>query len=76
MELIGVFIIRTETRLERELGQLLEQDACTQVIEKGLGANDVPGNTHILRVPISDRDEAWWRSLPDKLNRLLRNVGY
>jgi len=67
-ELVGAFIIRSEMRLERALGQFLEQEPCTQVLEKGLGANDVPGNTHLLRVPISDRDETWWDSLPDRLN--------
>jgi Uri superfamily endonuclease len=67
-ELIGACLLRSPRRLERELGQLLEHDPNTEVIEKGLGANDVPGNTHILRV---HADESWWRALPQKLLPLL-----
>ena len=46
------------------LAKWLEQDSHTQVIERGLGANDVPGNTHLLRVCA---DESWWRTLPAEL---------
>jgi Uri superfamily endonuclease len=68
VEIAGIFVLRSELRLEREMGQLLEQEPCTRVIERGLGANDVPGNTHLLRV---DADESWWLSLPEKLQCLL-----
>ncbi len=68
VEITGVFVLRSETRLERELGQFLEQEPCTQILERGLGANDVPGNTHLLR---AEADEAWWLALPEKLQCLL-----
>ena len=63
-EIAGFSAIRSAERLEGRLAKTLEQDSHTQVIERGLGANDVPGNTHVLRVCA---DESWWRSLPAKL---------
>ena len=64
-ELTGACIIRTGERLEARLGQFLERDPRTFVFEEGLGANDVPGNTHILRLAGGD---AWWTSLPQRLS--------
>ncbi len=66
--LTHVILIRSPLRLEPQLGQRLEQDPCTHILEKGLGANDVPGNTHLLQVKA---DEAWWLSLLDALHQSL-----
>ncbi len=63
-ELVGVVAIRSRRRLEDRLAKRLEKDVHTQIIERGLGANDVPGNTHLLRV---SGEEAWWASLPELL---------
>ena len=63
-ELVGISAIRSRKRLEDRLAKRLEEDSHTWVIERGLGANDVPGNTHLLRV---NATEAWWASLPDLL---------
>ena len=63
-EIEGFSAIRSAERLEDRLAKELEQDSHTQVIERGLGANDVPGNTHLLRVC---GDGLWWESLPAKL---------
>ena len=63
-ELVGLFAIRSRERLEDRLAKQLEQDPHTGVIERGLGANDVPGNTHLLHVSTT---EAWWASLPKLL---------
>ena len=63
-ELVGVFAIRSRKRLEGRLAKQLEEDPHTGVIERGLGANDVPGNTHLLHVSAT---EGWWASLPDLL---------
>ncbi len=63
-EIVGFLAIRSPERLEDRLAKRLEQDSITQVIERGLGANDIPGNTHLLRVRT---DESWWGSLPAKL---------
>ena len=70
-ELVGAVILRTRAKIERELGRLLLNDPCAAIIEKGLGANDIPGNTHILKI---DAEEAWWRQLPMKTAPLL-NIG-
>ena len=68
-ELTGICAIRSRVRLEDRLAKQLEEDAHTGVIERGLGANDVPGNTHLLHVSAT---EAWWTSLPDLLARVHR----
>ena len=63
-EIVGVYAIRTSERLESRIAKQLERDSHTEVIERGLGANDVPGNTHVLCVRA---DEPWWASLPIQL---------
>lgn len=65
-EIISVFIIRSDRKLEAELSQFLEND--TSVFEKGLGANDIPGATHILRVKA---DKTWWEDLANRLKIFL-----
>ena len=67
-DLTHVIAIRSNVRLEPMIGRVLEEDPCTSIVEKGLGASDVHGNTHLLRVL---GDEGWWRSLPERLQRLL-----
>ena len=64
-ELTGACVIRTPNHLEERLGRFLECDPNTIVIEKGLGANDVPGNTHLLGLAAGD---AWWTMLPERLS--------
>jgi Uri superfamily endonuclease len=55
-----VYAIRSEVRLERAIGERLLADPHTHVFEKGLGANDLPGNTNILHVGAG---EHWWDEL-------------
>ena len=62
-ELINICAIRSFERLENRIAKWLEGDPHTEIIERGLGANDAPGNTHLLRVRA---DGTWWASLPDK----------
>ena len=69
-EIEGFSAIRSSERLEDRLAKKLEQDPHTQVIERGLGANDVPGNTHLLRVRA---DESWWGSLPTEFANMIRD---
>lgn len=64
VDLCGVYVLRTDRKLEASLGKFLESDPHTIVFEKGLGANDVPDNTHILRVEAPER---WWRELEQRL---------
>lgn len=68
-ELVNIFAIRSPERLENRLAKRLEQDPHTEIIERGLGANDAPGNTHLLRIR---EDRMWWASLTDKVKRVLR----
>ena len=63
-EIVSLIVIRSPKRLESSLAKQLERDSHTQIIERGLGANDVPGNTHLLRV---NADKAWWTSLATRL---------
>ena len=67
VELAGVSAIRSRERLEDRLAKQLEEDPHTGIIERGLGANDVPGNTHLLHVRAPD---AWWASLPNLLTSM------
>ncbi len=67
-EIVSVFLIRSDRKLESTLGKLLENDAHAHVFEKGLGASDLPGHTHILRVVA---DEIWWCALADRLGMFL-----
>ena len=59
-EIVSLYAIRSPNRLESRLAKQLERDSHTEVIERGLGANDVPGNTHLLHVRAA---EPWWESL-------------
>lgn len=67
-ELVNIFAIRSAERLENRIAKRLEQDLHTEIIERGLGANDAPGNTHLLHVP---EDSAWWASLTAKVRTVL-----
>ena len=67
-ELVNIFAIRSTERLENRIAKRLEQDPHTEIIEPGLGANDAPGATHLLRVP---EDKTWWTSLADKVRTVL-----
>jgi Uri superfamily endonuclease len=69
VDLTGVIAVRHPTRIEPQLGKLLVADPRTVVFERGLGAMDVPGNTHLVRVMA---DESWWRKLGPRLKHLTR----
>ena len=68
-ELVNIFVIRSTKRLENRLAKRLEQDSQTEIIERGLGANDAPGATHLLRIR---EDRMWWASLTDKVKSVLK----
>lgn len=68
-ELVAILAIRSAAHLENSLAKRLEQDLHTEIIEPGLGANDAPGNTHLLRIP---EDSMWWASLTDKVRGILK----
>ncbi len=49
-EIVNILAIRSPERLENRIAKRLEQDPRTEIIESGLGANDAPGSTHLLRL--------------------------
>ncbi len=59
-EIVNIFAIRSPERLESRIAKWFERDPRTDIIEQGLGANDAPSNTHLLRVRA---DSTWWASL-------------
>ncbi len=61
-ELINILAIRSAERLENKIAKRLEQNPYTNIIERGLGANDVPGATHLLHIRTNDM---WWASFTD-----------
>ena len=69
-EIVHIFAIRSSERLENRLAKRLEQDRHTEIIEPGLGANDTPGNTHLLRIRT---DKIWWASVTDKVKVVLED---
>ena len=68
-ELVNIFAIRSAERLENRLAKRLEQDPHTEIIERGLGANDAPGATHLLCIR---ENRMWWASLTDKVKSVLK----
>lgn len=69
-EIVNIIAIRFPQRLEYTIAKFLERNADTQIIEKCLGANDAPHNTHLLRVPA---DDTWWASLADNMQENFLN---
>ncbi|MCB8984136.1 MAG: DUF123 domain-containing protein [Ardenticatenaceae bacterium] len=59
--LTHVILLRTPARLEVPLGRWLGAQPETAVIAPGLGARDVRGSTHLLRIAAP---ESWWQALP------------
>lgn len=54
--------------IEAKVGRFIQNDPAADIFEEGLGAGDIKGNTHLLRI---DADEKWWQDLPRRLERLL-----
>lgn len=67
-EIVGVVIARSPVRLEGRLARLLKEDPQTGVVERGLGAGDAVGETHLLRV---EGGEAWWARLAERVAGLV-----
>ena len=59
-EIINILAIRSPERLENRIAKCLEHDPRPDIIEPGLGANDAPGSTHLLRLRA---DNISWASL-------------
>ncbi|MDD9973984.1 MAG: DUF123 domain-containing protein, partial [Candidatus Poribacteria bacterium] len=67
-EIVNIFAIRSPERLENRIAKWLERDPRTDIIERGLGANDAPGATHLLRL---GADDMRWMSLTDNAMAVL-----
>ena len=70
-ELVAILAIRSAARLENRIAKRCEQDPHTEIIEPGLGANDAPGNTHLLRIR---SDSMGWASLTEKVKEVLKET--
>ncbi len=70
-ELVQVFLVGSEQRLEASLARSLVADPHTRVVAAGLGARDSGQATHLLWV---EADEAWWRALASQLAALAQAV--
>ncbi len=66
--LTRMVLVRSRTLSEAALGRGLMADPATAVVVPGLGASDVPGNTHLLRLQAG---EGWWRELVRSLDQAL-----
>lgn len=53
-EIVNIIAIRSPERLENRIAKWLEGNPQTDIIEPGLGANDAPGATHLLRFQADD----------------------
>ena len=69
-EIVNLIAIRSPERLEHTIAGLLEHDVDTEIIEKGLGANDAPRSTHLLR---ANTDETWWASFVGNIKKNFSN---
>ncbi len=71
VDLTGVLALRSVSRLEEALADLLLADARVQPIARGLGASDAPGKTHLLSAPADSR---WWHELAGRVALLARGA--
>ena len=53
-EIVNILAVRSPERLENRVAKCLERDPRTEIIEPGLGANDAPSSTHLLRLRTND----------------------
>ena len=64
VSLSHILLIQSEKRLEADVAQFLAADPQIFVFEKGLGASDAPGKTHLLGLRAGDD---WWAELGERL---------
>ena len=72
-EIEQVFVVRSGRSLEGAFARSLEEDPNAQVIERGLGASDAAGRTHLLRISAG---EEWWVGLADRLKTISEQAGW
>jgi len=66
-EITAIYLLPTPQRIEDELAAFFAAEKQTIVFAKGLGANDAPGQTHLLRIEANER---WWQELAGRLRTL------
>jgi len=67
VEIVEIIILRSRKPMESQWANMLEKEPTVEIIVKGLGANDSPGETHLLKVNSSNK---WWKDLPLRLAKL------
>lgn len=74
-EIIGVIFVRNPIALENTWSEFIENLDVSHVFEKGLGANDTIGHTHVQQIILKDCNNEkeymeWWIQLPPQLPRI------
>lgn len=75
-EIIGVIFIRNPVALENSWSEFIEKLDVSHVFEKGLGANDSIGHTHVQKIILVNGQNKkdymrWWGQLPSQLPRIV-----
>lgn len=65
VDMTDILALRSSERLEGAIAQILMAEG--EIVAKGLGASDIKGHTHLLKV---DADLSWWENLKVRLANL------
>ena len=63
VDLSHVAAIRTRSKIEDDLAQMLEAEPKSHVLAQGLGAHDKRGRTHLLMI---EETADWWQKLLER----------
>lgn len=66
--LVGAYVIRHPFRIEAEVGRLVQSLSGAVIYAPGAGANDIPGNTHLVHI---ERGKLRWPEFPGMLTQLV-----
>lgn len=59
-----VLILRRQFYVEDDLAHFIMNEPESSIVVKGLGAQDKPGQTHLLRIK---EVSVWWQQLPERI---------
>jgi Uri superfamily endonuclease len=63
--LTAIYLLHSTANIEKSLAEFFSRASEATFFERGLGANDAPGHTHLLYI---SADSEWWRSLNYRLS--------